>query len=217
MAGGNSPLSTDLSRALQATPRPAFTARDASAVRRKLNGHLKNGPLALPNHSACEDFSVEELHSALRTLHCHADPQLTSLYGAGDGRGGARSSEELEESLSAEAAHLAAHPAPAVIAAARDARCHELALQWTHHLSQPGRDVVAALGFRLPLLPVDGEAEHLPALEAAGGGKHDGIVKTLSGAVTCQIGHAAGPVAPGQWEGFPHWPYEVVYNASGEE
>jgi len=33
--------------------------------------------------------------------------------------------------------------------------------------------------------------------------------------VTCTIGHAANKVARGTWEGFPHWPYEVTYNASG--
>jgi hypothetical protein len=33
--------------------------------------------------------------------------------------------------------------------------------------------------------------------------------------VTCQIGHDAQTQERGEWEGFPAWPYEVTYNASG--
>ena len=54
------------------------------------------------------------------------------------------------------------------------------------------------------------------ALEEQGGEeKHATVVKTLASSITCQIGHATAPVARGKWEGFPHWPYEVTYNASG--
>ena len=65
------------------------------------------------------------------------------------------------------------------------------------------------------MLPERGESEHRAALEALGGETHAPVAATLSSSVTCQIGHAAAPEAPGKWEGFTHWPYEVTYNASG--
>jgi hypothetical protein len=102
-----------------------------------------------------------------------------------------------------------------VVEAARDARCHELALQWTHHISQTGRESVANMKLALPLLPERGEAEHLPELRRIGNETHAPIAKLLTDAVTCQIGHEAKQVERGTWEGFPHWPYEVTYNASG--
>ena len=127
MAGG-APHATDLARATQTAPRAAYTADSASAIRKQLNVHLTHDPLALPNRRACEEFELHELHDALRTLHCHQETELTSSYADGDGRGGARTQDQLEASLSTEAAHVAAHPHAAVVEAARDARCHERAL-----------------------------------------------------------------------------------------
>ena len=81
--------------------------------------HLKRGSLALPNGGrACEEFELDALHDALRTLHCHASPDILNQYGEGDGRGGARTREQLEEHLAAEAAHVAAHPEAVVVEAA---------------------------------------------------------------------------------------------------
>jgi len=74
---------------------------------------------------------------------------------------------------------------------------------------------VANMKLALPLLPERGEAEHLPELRRIGNETHAPIAKLLTDAVTCQIGHEAKQVERGTWEGFPHWPYEVTYNASG--
>jgi hypothetical protein len=64
----------------------------------------------------------------------------------------------------------------------------------------------------MPLLPSKGYEEHAPKLIEAG---HEEVATKLKAAVTCQIGHSATIVKKAAWEGFPHWPYEVTYNASG--
>jgi hypothetical protein len=68
-----------------------------------------------------------------------------------------------------------------------------------------------------PLLPIHGLEEHKLALAEAGVSPslQASVVSNLTKAVTCQIGHEATPHPRGKWEGFPHWPYEVTYNASG--
>ena len=96
------------------------------------------------------------------------------------------------------AAHCPRSALGSVANGRRDARCHELALQWTHHISQAARDELTKKGVSLPLLPTRGEAEHLPALQAAGGATHDIVAKSVSSSVTCQVGHATQAVKRGK-------------------
>jgi hypothetical protein len=65
---------------------------------------------------------------------------------------------------------------------------------------------------RLPLLANKGTAEHGPKLINGG---HHHIAKKLASQVSCQTGHDAKAQARGTWSGFPDWPYEVEYNATG--
>lgn len=44
---------------------------------------------------------------------------------------------------------------------------------------------------------------------------HQKVIAQFEKKVTCEIGHEAVKHERGDWEGFPHWPYEVTYNASG--
>jgi hypothetical protein len=216
LALGSAPATAaDVARASHSQPGAAYVASDAAAIRQRLNTHLRRGPLALPSGGTpCEAFALADLHAIQYELACAADGALTARYGGGDKRAPphAGNATALLAEHAAEAAEAAAHPA--VSAAARDARCHEIAMAWTHHLGAPARAALRAQERALPLLPVRGAEHHMPEL-SAGGASHAPQAKRLAAAVTCQIGHQANKTAAGTWEGFPHWPYEVTYNASG--
>merc|ERR1719471_1885540 len=83
-------------------------------------------------------------------------------------------------------------------------------MQWVHHLSDESRQALKDM--RLPLLAAKGTADHAPALLQGG---HSHVAARLNKQVTCQYGHDAHPEARGTWEGYPSWPFEVTYNASG--
>ena len=205
----------DVVRAAKVQPSAPYTGADATAIRLQLNKHLSHGPLALPNGGTpCEQFSLEELHDIQRKLVCAADSALAASYGATDKRAPRWvDAAALAAEHAVEAVEAAAHPTT-IGTAARDARCHDIAMAWTHHLGAGTRAGLVAAGTALPLLPKRGAEHHMPKLRA-GGASHAPQAARLAAAVTCQIGHQANKTAAGKWEGFPHWPYEVTYNASG--
>jgi hypothetical protein len=191
-------------------PRAVYLASGAASIRAQLNTHLTNGPLAFAKSKPCEKFSLEELNELASQIMCLRDEDLTGKYA--DGRKPRHADlASLQQEISADTKYAAAHPqsAPAM----RDGKCHEIAMAWTHHLTTAGRKhFTATSDLTMPLLPSEGYEEHAPKLIEAG---HKEVAAKLKAAVTCQIGHEAKIVSKGVWEGFPHWPYEVTYNASG--
>jgi len=99
---------------------------------------------------------------------------------------------------------------PEVEQALRDGKCAEVAMQWVHHLSEDARRALSTK--RLPLLADKGTAEHSPMLINGG---HHHVAKKLASQITCQSGHDAKTEARGDWSGYPAWPFEVEYNATG--
>ena len=86
-------------------------------------------------------------------------------------------------------------------------------MAWVHHLTESARIYVKDnTDFKLPLLPLLGLDDHKEKLMENG---HQNVVDQVSNAVTCQIGHEATKQDRTTWEGFPHWPSEVTYTASG--
>jgi hypothetical protein len=159
----------------------------------------------MPFHAACEDFALVELSNLQSLLFEHRSPELfTSDFRAPRHT----TAEELRKEIALEAEYVQKHPE--TFEAIRDGKCAELAMQWVHHLEDQVRIKLAKT--KLPLLPLKGTREHAPELMRKG---HHGVVKKLRSAVTCQVGHDAKAMARGIWEGFPAWPYEVTYNASG--
>jgi len=214
------PTLRDLERASLATPKTSFTASGASAIRSSLNTHLAEGDLAYPNHKTCEEFSLDELAELQHIMTCHHDDQLVALSGGTHREANLRAPrhpthESLKIHLAAEHADVAADATGAVAAAVRDGRCHTIAMSWVHHLSADAR--VAMSNLTMPLLPQMGVEEHTASLKAARVSEDltAAVLGNLTQTVTCQIGHEASIQKRGTWEGFPHWPYEVTYNASG--
>lgn len=207
------PTDSDARRAARALPTPQFTASGASQIRRLLNTQLTTGALAMPSSKPCESFSLEQLAQIQLEMSCHTDPALVSLAGGASGLRAPQTNPALARQHAADHADAAADSTGAVAAAVRDARCHGITMSWVHHLAEVGR--AAMSNHTLPLLPEKGLEEHSLALENSGIESAGRVLGNLSKAVTCQIGHEADPVARGKWEGFPHWPFEVTYNASG--
>jgi hypothetical protein len=199
------PSASDLQRSQRFVPRDAFRGEDHAAIRSKLNGALRQGTAAMPTHAACEDFTLLELSRLQTLMFEHRSPELFTTDIRAPRHASAQS---LQEEIVAEADYAKKHPE--AFEALRDGKCAEIAMQWVHHLEDESRSKLAEV--KLPLLPAKGTREHAPELIRKG---HHGVVNKLRSTVTCQIGHDAKSVARGTWEGFPAWPYEVTYNASG--
>jgi len=214
------PSDADLARASKIKPAHEFTAQGARSIRGSLNVHLKSGTLQYPRHAPCEEFSLEQLAELQHAIVCHTQADLVQLSGGTHKEANYRApahanSEALSRHHDAEAKDIAADATGTVADAIRDGRCHSIAMGWVHHLSSASREAFTNTSF--PLLPQNGLEEHTAAMEAAGVPEHlqTPVLGNLSAAVTCQIGHEASIQPRGKWEGFPHCPYEVTYNASG--
>lgn len=199
------PSSLDLVRAKRKVPRGHLQGSTPQAIRDKLNLALSTGEVSMPNAVPCEDFNLEELDAlqSLMTLHHEPDLMTSDLR-----RLHVTSVEALTSQHTEERSYLHAHPE--VRDALQAAKCADVAMAWVHHLSQDSRRVLAK--HRLPLLPVRGTQDFGPDLLKQG---HHSVLRKILGANTCQTGHAATPVARGSWTGFPSWPDEVEYNATG--
>jgi len=199
------PSRSDLQRSQRAVPRDALRGEDHASIRLKLNAALRKGVAAMLTHGPCDDFTLLGLSKLETLLFEHRSPALftTDLRAPRHA-----TAESLRGELAEEAEYAKKHPE--VFEALRDGKCTDIAMQWVHHLDDEARAKLAKTKF--PLLPDKGTAEHAPELIRKG---HHGVVEKLTNKTTCQIGHDAKAVARGTWEGFPAWPYEVSYNASG--
>jgi hypothetical protein len=75
----------DEAREARITPRPAFKAQGAKAIREKLNTQLAgNSDLSYASHKPCEAFSIDELNTLQHDLLCRMDPGLIALSGGSD-------------------------------------------------------------------------------------------------------------------------------------
>lgn len=196
---------SDLERAQQRAPRAEFTGQNHKEIRGKLNAALRDGALAMPQATECAAFSLNDLVKLEEELFHASSPELFTT----DLRAPKHLTlESLRRAAAEDLQYAAAHPE--VLAAIRDGRCAEVAMQWVHHLREDARAVLG--GRPLPLLADKGTQEHAPDLIRDG---HYEVVRQLVNKVTCQVGHDATAQTRGDWEGFPAWPYEVTYNASG--
>lgn len=158
------PTEGDIARQLKTAPSAAFQARGGAAIRKNLNTHLRNGPLALPRAKPCEHFTVSELNKIQRQLLCLRDSTLT--YSQSDGRNSPHTDlTKLQDDQDDEEAYilgLTVEASRAVAnAALRDAKCHEIAMSWTHHLNDESREHLTKNSeFAFPLLPEKGVVEH---------------------------------------------------------
>jgi len=166
--------------------------------------------MALLYARPCENFTIEELVDLQLYLFCRRAEELVGTYHQGDGRAGHSSLAELQKEVEEELKYIVVHPE--VTDAVRDGKCASLALSWVHHLTHDTRTEIRAAKISLPLLAMRGSADHIPMLRKKG---HDVVADRFEKAVTCEIGHSASAQPAGQWKGFPDWPDEITYNASG--
>jgi len=199
------PSPQDLERASRSVPRDHVRGGTPSETRQKINAALTTGPLRMQLPTSCDEFSLATLGELQQTLFAVRSAELFTQ----DLRAPRHASAEaLAKELEEERATVQKHPG--VEQALRDGRCAEIALYWAHHLSEEARTHFAETP--LPLLASRGSAEHGPALIHEG---HFDVAKQLTSQLTCLTGHDAQAEARGQWAGFPAWPFEAVYNATG--
>jgi hypothetical protein len=199
------PSPQDLERASRSVPRDHVRGGTPSETRQKINAALTNGPLRMQLPTSCDEFSLATLGELQQTLFSVRSAELFTQ----DLRAPRHASAEaLAKELEEERATVQKHPG--VEQALRDGRCAEIALYWAHHLSDETRAKFADT--RLPLLASRGSAEHAPQLIHDG---HVDVVKRITSQITCVTGHDATAQLPGNWTGFPSWPFEVTYTGMG--
>jgi hypothetical protein len=168
----------DLRRAKQRTPGPAYRGQGSLALANaRLNGHLtRQSGLKV---KACEDFSVHELRSVLRTLLPQASRALQEIYPESDGRRAAYTSvEDMEADW--------AQSAPAEDPRVHAAHCHEAVMWFVHHLSSEAK-VSAMKQLVLPLLPVEDHTAKQSQRDIA-----DVAGRFYDQKITCQKCHVGG-------------------------
>lgn len=200
----------DLDRAHAALrfPRTHLRAATPEAIRAKLNQQLiSSSAVKMMSYSACNDFSLEELNALLLQLNQYKHHDLASVPGR---EARHMNNVSLLSELKREMFDLAA--SPHIEEPIRHGKCHEIAMQWVHHLDSNARAKLAHL--RLPLLPIKGTHEHAPELLRGG---HVETLRVLAQQTSCQTGHAANAEARSKWtpSDFPAWPFEVTYEAHG--
>jgi len=114
----------------------------------KLNGFLKQ----YPNTKECQDWKVEELQQFQTLMLMMRAPEVDDVYRTTSDRRALRGDEAVHgkrwEHLTELASRLGGnHPTMH-----RDGHCHEAVMWFTHHLSEPMRQKLAAM-LAVPLLP----------------------------------------------------------------
>jgi len=203
------PSLADKSRAALNMPNENLLGEYPEKIRNILNSRLKMGPMAMPNTKSCDSFTIEELANLEHFLHCQASDDLT--YEKEDGRAGQyESAADLQHKVKDELDYIKKYPE--VTNAIRDGKCASVARAWVHHITDSTRAEIRKKNVTMPLLASHGLADHLPMLKKNG---HTKFFQQLRAAITCEAGHLATKKPSGQWKGFPDWPDEVTYNASG--
>lgn len=198
----------DLTRARQAFPSAQFTAKSAKEIRKMLNHHLRSGKLSMPLAQPCEEFSLKELGLIQQQLATCSNQELWSFASAGSRAPRHDSSSKLAADIIYWDEYVQSHPD--VTEAVRDGRCHEVALQWVHHLTDSTRLAFSTYSnISMPLLPKNLE-NHTFLLA-----QHPGVKVLLNEQVSCQTAHSSESLGyEGHDADWPVWPNELTYEAT---
>lgn len=162
----------------------------------------------------CESFALAELNDVFRAISAFFAPTFQELYSLSNDTRALRhpALPNFEQEWAAVEARLAASKeVKAETEALRAGRCAEIAMAWVHHLPESARDMLKALGVKIPLLADFDESVSTSEV-------HSEETKDLyASQYTCVDGHnngednwnaSAGSYADG-------WPAEITYNATG--
>ena len=152
-------LPNDARRAAQQVPGDTFRGHGRADTNRVLSRALRRAAAKAGGATKpCEDFSVEDLIDAKRVIFAARDPAFERIYAkANDARrlatfgSEADSLPQLERLWAQELALLTI--APHLRGVARDAKCYEVAMWFTHHVPAAAQPDVAQT-VALPELPI---------------------------------------------------------------
>ena len=186
----------DVARAYMPVPMPSSHVVGVSPglIFAAMNRHLTQQP----HHTQpCEQYTHGELNELARLLWGYRNPDLAAIYDSKndnrqfhfDSADGLLYKEKLwaQETLLAATKPEAHGEGTEHHKMVRDGKCAELVMWWIHHLSAEDRAVLSAEdGFKVPLLPANGEAL------AAAKGREDKHSKEYVYQVSCSDCHSTG-------------------------
>lgn len=150
---------TDMQRALQQVPRPAFKGAGFWNMSSILNNWLR---LRVAAWKECDGFTAQELQELQAVMYEARDPQLNKVYSQATdpmGRGGAdrrqlgEDLKQIQREWELLNAAVQGHPDREVLQRMqRDGHCHEAVMIFVHHLSEDVKAVLAESGVEIPLL-----------------------------------------------------------------
>lgn len=193
-------------RARTAVPRSAYLASSGADLAKTLNRHLQADEGL--NTAPCHTFDLDELADLAKTLISMRHEALDDIYASvSDTRALRARDADALDSLWAQGKRLATEK-PHHLNMVRAGKCAEVVMLYEHHLPEPTRDELKALGFVLPLL-ADGKYAPLP-------GETDGEVHKAYGTYTaetsCFTCHVQSSSAS---ESTFTWPAEANWTANG--
>jgi len=114
----------------------------------KLNSFLKQ----YPSTKECQDWKVEELQQFQTLMLMLRAPEVDDVYRTTSDRRALRGDEAAHGKRWERLTELAARLGGSHPTMHRDGHCHEAVMWFTHHLSEPMRQKLAAM-LAVPLLP----------------------------------------------------------------
>lgn len=190
---------SDLRRAKTTEHSGHVSGRSTTEIATKINKHLEAQKL---NLKECADMSHEELDKLVRSMWPLLSQELQQTYAGQDLRQLAHKTlEGFETRWANEALHVM-HPesGPAL----RDAKCAEVLMMWSHHVSEAGKKALRDLV--LPTL-AEFNMDHIEK-------RHHEVADRYASSFTCVTGHNAQSGHTSDHV-FPHWPEEAHYEGKG--
>lgn len=162
----------------------------------KINTHLENSGATMKD---CQQFNLSELNDLIRTFWCHMSPDLHKVYTS-------RPTDKRQlrfDSLEAYEASWVQESAGDHQEVLLEAKCAEVLMMWTHHVTQDSKSELQQL-LKLPSLPTY-NPKHV---------EHPTHGKYYADALTCVTGHNMTATSTSDHV-LPHWPAEVHYTGMG--
>lgn len=199
------PTAKELHRSRNTQQTERVGGKSSSEITDKINAALATMNIPMKQ---CSDFSLEDLNSIMRSMHCHMNEHISGNYVEGDGRRLRYSSlNGYETSWSEEMEKAEKDPSTEEVL--RAAKCAESLMMFVHHIPQTAWELVlnATSHQAMPILPPvnDDHASH----------SDEEVAEAYRSSYTCQTGHAMGEGSDDASDHvLPHWPKTVHYTGT---
>merc|ERR1711871_1556495 len=176
---------SDIKRAHQVVPGPAFKGIDFKNMSLTLNKYLS----VTAKVKACDQFSAKELPELQAMLYLARDAKFDGIYqNVVDNCRLRAELDDLQKTWAALNDEISGHPEKEKLhAVQRDGHCHEAVMWYVHHLSTDVKMVLAESGVEIPLLSY---GPHDEACAAATDKTHNKVYQHYGETVLCSSCHS---------------------------